>query len=390
MATPSVGRHYLEHGTYGNDEYDEDNEGDWQLEYDEDNEDDLQLEYEEDGGYGKSKAKFIIFHLNDPDTGKLARNGCASIRLDPDGRVAEISGLLEGQSLNDSLVDMVEAKARTLPGGEVFLPKFHDKKELIRLDKKMENNEDLTKEELAFIYELKRRIAILDTYNKYDPRIKELRKTYDVEYALSHGIDAEDLVLGLESVSIAENLDTLLSHGAKIDIDDLVWELGESGIDANLDALLSHGASINDLVSNMCSINIIKHLDALLNYGANVDDLVSNMYGGDIIRHLDVLLSHGAKIDIDDLVPKMYEEDAAEHEGDKAELEGYIAKRLDILLSHGANVDNLVSNMYSGDIAENLDTLLSHGANVDSLASKMDWRTINQNLDILRHHGYRG
>ena len=113
-----------------------------------------------------SKAKFIIFRLEDPNSpGVYASNGSASIRLDPNGIVDEVSGLNDGQAIEDALVPIVKEKALSLPGGEEYLQKFDDKQTLIRLDKKMEKGEDLTKEELSFLYELDRPIATLDTYN---------------------------------------------------------------------------------------------------------------------------------------------------------------------------------------------------------------------------------
>ena len=157
-----------------------------------------------------SKAKFIIFRLEDPNSpGVFASNGSASIRLDPDGKVAEVSGLNEGQAVEDALVPIVKEKTLSLPGGEKYLQKFDDKQTLIKLDNKMEAGEDLTKEELSFLYELDRPIATLDTYNREDPRIPELKEKYGIEYALEKGIDVDELVASLDSYDIAKNLDTL-------------------------------------------------------------------------------------------------------------------------------------------------------------------------------------
>ena len=75
-----------------------------------------------------SKAKFIIFRLEDPNSpGVFASNGSASIRLDPNGIVDEVSGLNEGQAVEDALVPIVKKKALSLPGGEKYLQKFDDK-----------------------------------------------------------------------------------------------------------------------------------------------------------------------------------------------------------------------------------------------------------------------
>ena len=149
IASPTVGKNYLETGGYGNSD----------------------IAHNED-----SKAKFILFHLQDPETGQLAENACASIRLGTDGQVAEISGLNEGQALEDALVPEVEAKVKTLPGGEKYLRAFADKQHLIALDRKMQAGEhDFTQEDLDFIFEQDRKIETLDTYNASDPRVSELR-----------------------------------------------------------------------------------------------------------------------------------------------------------------------------------------------------------------------
>ena len=167
---PSVASHYLHYDRYGHDD-----------EYDYDHED-------------NSQAKFILFHLNDPTTGQLADNACASIRLDKNGQVAEISGLNKGQALEDSLVSIVEEKVKSLPGGEHYLEAFKDKHILMQMDRKVQNSEPLTVEELRFLCEIDRPIVTLDTYNNEDPRIPELKKRYDCgELTRQYGLIIPDV-----------------------------------------------------------------------------------------------------------------------------------------------------------------------------------------------------
>ena len=155
VASPRVARGYLCYGRYVGEYGDSDDD------------------YSEDGG--ENKAKFLFFHLKN-EAGALSENACASIRLNPYGKVEEISGLLEGQALNDSLVQIVEEKVKTLPGGERFLQAFADKKELIRLDRMMQNGiTDFSQDDINFIFETKRKIVTLDTYNKRDIRQRELK-----------------------------------------------------------------------------------------------------------------------------------------------------------------------------------------------------------------------
>ena len=321
-----------------------------------------------------SKAKFIIFRLEDPNSsGIFASNGSASVRLDPDGKVAEVSGLNEGQAVEDVLVPIVKEKALSLPGGEKYLQKFDDKQALIRLDKKMEKGEDLTKEELSFLYELDRPIATLDTYNEEDPRIPELKEKYDLEYALEKGVDANKMVASLDSCDIAKNLDTLLEHGA--DINNTVNHMKAYDIAKNLDSLLKQGANINNTINNMDSYRIAKNLDTLLKYSAIIDvnELVSELKTYEVSENLETFLKNGADIDL--VVNRMRYSD--------------IVDKLDYLIEHGANIDvnELVSRLNSFNISDNLDTLLKNGADINVALNKMDPYYIVNKLDFLIEHG---
>ena len=321
-----------------------------------------------------SKAKFIIFRLEDPNApGIFASNGSASIRLGPDGKVAEISGLNEGQAIEDALVPIVKEKALSLPGGEKYLQKFDDKQTLIKLDNKMKEGEDLTKEELSFLYELDRPIATLDTYNEEDPRIPELKEKYDLEYALEKGVDANKMVASLDSCNIAKNLDTLLEHGA--DINNTVNHMKAYDIAKNLDSLLKQGANINNTINNMDSYRIAKNLDTLLKYSAIIDvnELVSELKTYEVSENLETLLKNGADIDL--VVNRMRYSD--------------IVDKLDYLLEHGANIDvnELVSRLNSFNISDNLDTLLKNGADINVALNKMDPYYIVNKLDFLIEHG---
>ena len=321
-----------------------------------------------------SKAKFIIFRLEDPNSpGIFASNGSASIRLDPNGIVDEISGLNDGQAVEDALVPIVKEKTLSLPGGEKYLQKFDDKQALIRLDKKMEKGEDLTKEELSFLYELDRPIATLDTYNEEDPRIPELKEKYDLEYALEKGVDANKMVASLDSCNIAKNLDTLLEHGA--DINNTVNHMKAYDIAKNLDSLLKQGANINNTINNMDSYRIAKNLDTLLKYSAIIDvnELVSELKTYEVSENLETLLKNGADIDL--VVNRMRYSD--------------IVDKLDYLIEHGANIDinELVSRLNSFNISDNLDTLLKNGADINVALNKMDPYYIVNKLDFLIEHG---
>ena len=356
IADPNVAHNYLEYGNYGHST----NEG-----TDEES---------------SSKAKFIIFKLKAPNSPDgYSTNGVASIRLDPDGMVTEVSGLNEGQAIEDSLIPTVKEKVLSLPGGKEFLQKFEDKQTLIRLDHKLQKGEDLTKEELSFLYELDRPIATLDTYNDEDPRITELKEKYGIEYALEKGIDANKLVSNLNPKYIAFYLDTLLEHGTDIDVNELVSNLNPKYIAFYLDTLLEHGADIdvNELVLKLDPYDIVRKLDTLLEHGADIDvnELVSNLNPEYIAFQLDTLLRNGADIDVNELVLNLDPYD--------------IVRKLDTLLRNGADIDvnELVSNLDSYNIFDYLDALLRNGADIDNIVSNLDPYDIVCNLDTLLEHG---
>ena len=408
VVDPNVAHNYLVYGEYGHSRSTETDEK------------------------SNSKAKFIIFRLEDPNSpGVFASNGSASIRLDPNGIVDEVSGLNEGQAVEDALVPIVKEKALSLPGGEKYLQKFDDKQTLIKLDNKMKEGEDLTKEELSFLYELDRPIATLDTYNSVDPRIPELKEKYDLEYALEKGVDANKMVASLEPYDLAKNLDSLVNHGADAnnvvrkmysedvvrkldyllkngaDTNNIVSKMDHYDIAKNLDTLLNHGADTNNVVSKMDHCDIAKNLDTLLEHGADIDvnELALNLKSKDITHNLDTLLKHGADIDVNELISDLRPNEIAKNldtlleHGANIDVNKpasslgpyYIAKNLDSLLKHGADIDvnKLVSNLRFDYIADNLDTLLKHGAdiNIDKLVSRSDPKDIAYNLDTLLNHG---
>ena len=375
VVDPNVAHNYLAYGQYSNpedDDYDDEDYEDYE-DYDEDYDEDWE---DDDIKVEDPEAKFIIFRLEDPNSpGVFASNGSASIRLDPNGIVDEVSGLNDGQAVEDALIPIVKEKALSLPGGEKYLQKFDDKQTLIKLDNKMKEGEDLTKEELSFLYELDRPIATLDTYNRVDPRIPELKEKYGIEYALEKGIDVNELVPSLNPDDIAKNLDYLLEQGANINVDELASNLDSVRIAKNLDSLLKHGADINvnELVSSLDPEDIADNLEPLLKNGANVNNIINNMAYYDIIANLDYLLKHGA--DIDNIVNHMHPED--------------IEKRLDYLLEHGAEIDvnKLVSDLDFLRVADNLDTLLRNGADVDNVIKRLDKKGIKDNIDLLRKYG---
>ena len=373
VASPIVGKNYLEKGRYINEEY----------EY---TSDDIE---DEDH---PSKAKFILFHLQDPETGLLADNACASIRLDPDGEVAEISGLGASQALEDALVPIVEEKVKALPGGEDFLEAFADKKRLIELDRKMQAGEKLTQDDLEFIFETKRPIKKLDTYAEFDPRLKELRDIdklvqagFEPRYLfqiarsadigaqllvfLKHGIKAHELLGRMDPFDVGPAMSELVKAGVKPS--ELIEEMAPPDVEFSLRELLELGVNANDLVKKMDSFDIGYHLQDLLNAGADVNVIVENLDEESIAHHLEDLWKAGANI-----------ETIVKHMGSYG-----VDSHLSDLIYIGAEADLLMQNLDPYDLARHIPELLKAGANMDQLMDRMDPYDIAAHVEELRQAG---
>ena len=362
IADPGTGGNYLEYGNYG-------------------------------GGYGDervedSKAKFILFHLHDPTTKQLATNACASVRLGTDGNVAEVSGLNDGQALEDPLIPIVEEKVKSLPGGEKFLAAFADKKRLITLDRKFQNEEPFTDDDLNFIFETDRKIISLDTYNERDPRIKELR---NVEGLLKNGTSADSILSVISDRATVANLEILLSNGANVD--DAIKKMGDHiGERGTVRALLDHGVKADDIVDKMLGENFfrmsgkiktkitdngleteipVKNIELLMNAGANIDLIVNRLGWQQELNYFDDLKRFGANIDINEV---------ASHLSPEIQL-----KKLDMLVEHDAiiDIDSIVSEL---DVVRNMDVekLISNGADVEAVAKKIAPSSISvENFKLL-------
>lgn len=113
---------------------------------------------------------FYVYYSNDEQgQPKIPR---IAIRMQND-QIAEIRGINAEQNLESALIGLAQEKAQTLPGHEHYEKKSSDMKQLTIIEKKMAKSQDLTKDELVFLYEIDGAIEGFG-YQK-DPRIKELQ-----------------------------------------------------------------------------------------------------------------------------------------------------------------------------------------------------------------------
>ena len=368
VADPNVAHNYLTYGQYNDPGEDND--------YDDEDIDDYNYDNYEDEDWGDDnreegydhddievenpEAKFIIFRLKDPNSpGVFASNGSASIRLDPDGKVAEISGIGSGQSVEDALIPILKEKTLSLPGGKKYLQKFNDKQELIKLDKKREKDEDLSLEELNFIYETNRPIAMLDSYQT-DPRLGELKEKYDLNYALEKGVNIHKVLKASDEGFISKNIKTFLNHG--IEAQEITKLLSTSDIVSNLDILIKHHADIDvdKLIEEVSTFSLGEKAIPFIIYSKNRDNLVNELGSETKLVCLDILTKYGYNFDPKELYQDCYNP--------------YSYENIDAALSHGVGVNTIIQRLKPREILEKFDYLNNHGAdlNINQLLPELD------------------
>ena len=306
-----------------------------------------------------NQSRFRLFKLeNDSSIDGMSKTACASIRFDPQGKVAEVSGLANGsnQTIQDSLVPVVEQEVfkHPLDPDQHFKEKFRDKKELIRLQDKAKKGEDLTLDEYAFLYENDRIIFTLDTYGGPDLKIAELRNFYNISRLLQS--DNKD---ALDQDLLMQKLECILK------------EAGSSDLAANIDTLLENGIGINTIFNKLNSYDTSQNIDTLLENGINVNSIFSKLDSHDISQSLDTLLENGTGIN--DILDK---------------LDGYIiTKNLDTLLEKGININTIFDKLDNYHVLQNIDTLLEKGININTIFDKLDSYHVSQNIDTLLEKG---
>lgn len=94
-----------------------------------------------------------------------------------DDKIVAIHGIVKGQNLDPYISVVLEKKLEGFPDKEKYNKKVSDMKLLTKMDSKRNKGEELTKEELRFLYEIDTKIEGFGLQE--DPRIEEIRKGRD-------------------------------------------------------------------------------------------------------------------------------------------------------------------------------------------------------------------
>ena len=102
-------------------------------------------------------------------------------------KIGEIRGVAPNQNLESEAEEVLDKKLAEFSDAEEYKQKSHDMKLLTQLEEKQNNNTELTKEELKFLYEVKTPIKGFG-YQK-DPRIKEIQDQRNIKGDLAFALD---------------------------------------------------------------------------------------------------------------------------------------------------------------------------------------------------------
>ena len=221
---------------------------------------------------------FYVYYTYDKE-GKPT-NPRIAIRMDGKNIIGEIRGIDSNQNLEAEMLPILNEKLNEFSDKAKYLKKEHDMSLLTKIDKKVQNKEDLTKEELRFLYEIDNKIEGFGWQK--DPRVKQIigkrniKKDFSIIFEVKEeeigtsisDFDTKDLKVYIGEYHIREclkcddeNKDEFknLIYVKNVDFSSLISAKG-------LDNLQSIGG-----VTDFLSLTSAEGLENLQNIGGSVD-----------------------------------------------------------------------------------------------------------------------
>ncbi|MCL5407441.1 MAG: hypothetical protein M1429_03025 [Patescibacteria group bacterium] len=117
---------------------------------------------------------FYVYYSNDDEKNPVMPR--IAIRME-EGKIAEVRGIAYKQNLDPYMNDVLMGKLEEFPDKNQYLKKDHDMQMLTEIESKIKTGDELTKDDLIFLYEVDSKIEGFG-YQR-DPRIEELRGKRD-------------------------------------------------------------------------------------------------------------------------------------------------------------------------------------------------------------------
>jgi hypothetical protein len=163
---------------------------------------------------------YVFYSLDSDGQAKVPR---VAIRMHGSS-IAEIRGIAEGQNLDRKIGQVVSDKLKEFPDGESYQKTVSDMKYLTQIEQKMEANQELSTEELMFLYEVQ--INIQSFGYGADPRIRELigKRSFpeDIDKIYEYFISNPDISMPQKVVKmkkISKNINQIMQIEQKMDTD---------------------------------------------------------------------------------------------------------------------------------------------------------------------------
>jgi hypothetical protein len=110
-----------------------------------------------------------------------------AIRMNGKNEIGEVRGVSFKQNLESEAEDILDEKLNDFSNAEEYKQKSHDMKFLTQIEEKQNNKQELTKEDLLFLYEVKEPIKGFG-YGE-DPRIEEIREKRNIKEDLAFALN---------------------------------------------------------------------------------------------------------------------------------------------------------------------------------------------------------
>ena len=138
---------------------------------------------------------YVYYSLDKNGEAKVPR---IAIRMDGKDKIGEIRGIADNQNMESEMMPILEEKLKEFPDRDKYLKNEHDMKLLTLIDKKVNNNIELTLDELKFLYEINGQIKGFG-YEE-DPRIEEIKSKRNKrrDYSLIFNVKEEEVALSQE------------------------------------------------------------------------------------------------------------------------------------------------------------------------------------------------
>jgi hypothetical protein len=134
-----------------------------------------------------SRSDILIFFSEDKD----GKPTIPRVAIVTDGsQISEVKGIAEYQNLDQYITPVVEEKLKEIPGGEEWQKRTEQMKKLAEIYLKHCQGEELTKEDLRFIYEIDEKIE--DFGYERDPRIEEIIEKRNIRKDLAKVLDCRE------------------------------------------------------------------------------------------------------------------------------------------------------------------------------------------------------